>query len=900
MTERDEYIKFSEDILSRQDEISQNTTIGPVFVVEDNFYNAWASSLTEEEQNALDEIVPSEFVLPQQFDARAAAEALEKMTKAAELRFEDFLKGKSVSEDEISEKLSEIPDFGANAFVKCADLRVRLPLNAKESPVKSFEKIGNEFALTLNTQKLHDQDRDELMNWRDLEERVRDGFLVRNLLDFDDFSNEKIKAFWQEHVKAPISEHLERAAQPEFSLKLHNNEFSLSEAVSNRIFEPAREFFSKHKNELMSEKTENKLNEINQNSYEELISRYAEQDEFRQNPKLLSSLKTHLHLLFEQAQANGKEIPKDIFDIGLKAAPAAEPAMNENDVPIGYFSLHFDLNADYLKEFSPKTQEAIKNAFGQASIEDGARLGSSTHNAIDKINASITQTATKNGEKQAVDIEKLIKDYQITAHLGNMKLVVAQKEQNGLRPEGHNPFYLGNETLSINQARFDKEKGGFVFQVKKICYLPKECQKIRNLFSSEDLPRLAGKFWRTEPAFSQFDAEPLKRILTHEADNLDRRLRTDFTNPIELILPPKAETFTECVEHTYLQNCAKKMKELCRDETEFILSHQQKFTEEIQRWGTEEIRVVNNKPLSTEGLDAEDLEVVQQLIPEQFVLPRDYNSINLKKSAETFELMTQNAEFQLYDHFEKKYSPEFAKKQLDIVPLFLLNAEIRCADLRIRIDPYDQEYSPVVEFTRHGDNKFSVNIDCSNLVGSEVEHLAMDREISDLVKDRFISEKLLREEDFSNPNVEKFFEQEVKEVAKELSEKADQGDCIQLDFHRGETTLREIAVNRIFEPAKEHFNERKQEFLAEGKDAAGGLNKANQQAFDVLVKSYAEKSEFQNNPKLLSSLKTNLYQLFEQAQANGQVVSLNRFAIDAPSRNTTVVQMKQPAREKEK
>lgn len=176
----------------------------------------------------------------------------------------------------------------------------------------------------------------------------------------------------------------------------------------------------------------------------------------------------------------------------------------------------------------------------------------------------------------------------------------------------------------------------------------------------------------------------------------------------------------------------------------------------------------------------------------------------------------------------------------------------------------------------------------------------MDREISDLVKDRFISEKLLREEDFSNPNVEKFFEQEVKEVAKELSEKADQGDCIQLDFHRGETTLREIAVNRIFEPAKEHFNERKQELLAEGKDAAGGLNKANQQAFDVLVKSYAEKSEFQNNPKLLSSLKTNLYQLFEQAQANGQVVSLNRFAIDAPSRNTTVVQMKQPAREKEK
>lgn len=317
MTERDEYIKFSEDILSRQDEISQNTTIGPVFVVEDNFYNAWTSSLTEEEQNALDEIVPSEFVLPQQFDARAAAEALEKMTKAAELRFEDFLKGKSVSEDEISEKLSEIPDFGANAFVKCADLRVRFPLNAKESPVKSFEKIGNEFALTLNTQKLHDQDRDELMNWRDLEERVRDGFLVRNLLDFDDFSNDKIKAFWQEHVKAPISEHLERAAQPEFSLKLHNNEFSLSEAVSNRIFEPAKEHFNERKQELLAEEkdTSGGLNKANQQAFDVLVKSYAEKSEFQNNPKLLSSLKTNLYQLFEQAQANGQVVSLNRFAI---------------------------------------------------------------------------------------------------------------------------------------------------------------------------------------------------------------------------------------------------------------------------------------------------------------------------------------------------------------------------------------------------------------------------------------------------------------------------------------------------------------------------------------------------------------------------------------------------------
>lgn len=342
------------------------------------------------------------------------------------------------------------------------------------------------------------------------------------------------------------------------------------------------------------------------------------------------------------------------------------------------------------------------------------------------------------------------------------------------------------------------------------------------------------------------------------------------------------------------------MKELCRDEAESILSHQQKFTEEARRLGTYEIWVANNKPISTEGLDAEDLKVVQKVIPEQFVLPRDYHSVSLQRVAETFELMTQNAEFQLYDHFEKKYSPEFAKKQLDIVPLFLQNAEIRCADLKIRINPYNQEYSPIADFNSHGDDKFSVDINCCYLLGSEADQLVKYREIYDQVKDRFISEKILREEDFSKEKVEDFFEREVKDAALRLSEKADQGDRIHLDFYKGETTLREIAVNRIFEPAKEHFNEQKQELLAEEKDSAGVLNKANQQAFDVLVKSYAEKSEFQNNPKLLSSLKTHLHVLFEQAQANGQVVSLNRFAIDAPSRNATVVQLKQPAREKEK
>ncbi|WP_289164146.1 hypothetical protein [uncultured Parasutterella sp.] len=318
MTGRDEYIKFSEDILSRQKEILLSSTFEPEFIVEDNYNNAWSSTLTQEEQDVLDEIVPSEFVLPQQFDAKTAAEALEKMTKAAEIQFEDYLKGKSVSEDEISEKLSEIPDFGANAFVKCADLRIRFPLNSEESPVKSFEKIGNstEFVLTLNTQKLHEKDREELMNRRNLEERVRDEFLVKNLLDFD-FSNEKLKAFWDEHVKKPIREHLEKVAQPEFSLKVHEHEFSLSETVSNRIFEPAREFFRKHKKELLTEEKDvaGGLNKANQKAFDVLVKSYAEKSEFQNNPKLLSSLKTHLHVLFEQAQASGQVVSLNRFAI---------------------------------------------------------------------------------------------------------------------------------------------------------------------------------------------------------------------------------------------------------------------------------------------------------------------------------------------------------------------------------------------------------------------------------------------------------------------------------------------------------------------------------------------------------------------------------------------------------
>ena len=72
---------------------------------------------------------------------------------------------------------------------------------------------------------------------------------------------------------------------------------------------------------------------------------------------------------------------------------------------------------------------------------------------------------------------------------------------------------------------------------------------------------------------------------------------------------------------------------------------------------------------------------------------------------------------------------------------------------------------------------------------------------------------------------------------------------------------------------------------------------------DILPEAYAtvrEAKEFKEHPQLAEGLEEKLTSVFLSAQNQGIKISLNRYDINAPSRNAVRVQFKQQSKEKEK
>lgn len=78
------------------------------------------------------------------------------------------------------------------------------------------------------------------------------------------------------------------------------------------------------------------------------------------------------------------------------------------------------------------------------------------------------------------------------------------------------------------------------------------------------------------------------------------------------------------------------------------------------------------------------------------------------------------------------------------------------------------------------------------------------------------------------------------------------------------------------------------------------LNESNRRAMQTLIEAYSKSKEFKEHPILTKKLEERLTPIFLSAQKQGIKVSLNKYSLDAPSRNATLVQVKQPSKEKEK
>lgn len=99
---------------------------------------------------------------------------------------------------------------------------------------------------------------------------------------------------------------------------------------------------------------------------------------------------------------------------------------------------------------------------------------------------------------------------------------------------------------------------------------------------------------------------------------------------------------------------------------------------------------------------------------------------------------------------------------------------------------------------------------------------------------------------------------------------------------------------------REKAEERWKAIETERNQSKAVLTPENRKVFDVLFGAYIATEELQNHPRLQSALEKRLLGMFVAAQKKGVSLELNEYSMDAPSRNQTIIQVKQPTRDREK
>lgn len=79
-----------------------------------------------------------------------------------------------------------------------------------------------------------------------------------------------------------------------------------------------------------------------------------------------------------------------------------------------------------------------------------------------------------------------------------------------------------------------------------------------------------------------------------------------------------------------------------------------------------------------------------------------------------------------------------------------------------------------------------------------------------------------------------------------------------------------------------------------------GLSEENKKLYEVVLKAHLKTENFVKHPRLVKPFAEKLAQLFQEAQDRGDVIEVNRYDLEAPSRNPVQISVKESNREKEK
>ena len=280
-------------------------------------------------------------------------------------------------------------------------------------------------------------------------------------------------------------------------------------------------------------------------------------------------------------------------------------------------------------------------------------------------------------------------------------------------------------------------------------------------------------------------------------------------------------------------------------------------------------------------LDEEEMDYLNRITPTSFVLdPKaEPNRVDMLDSA----LVTK------FGAFLNKKNGEIEDDKYYCAPEFRRNEVCYYGTLRLRLYEAGDQVKSFGNWNEQT-KSWSGVFDLSQLNFDD------KKDIEYALKD--LPEKLLREKVFHGAKEDELFWREniTAPIEQTLNLLKEPKQTIKLQVKEKDQSMADVLERDIREKAEERWKA----IETERNQSKAVLTPENRKVFDVLFGAYIATEELQNHPRLQSALEKRLLGMFVAAQKKGVSLELNEYSMVAPSRNQTIIQVKQPARDREK